>query len=126
MLATKEGGYEVLVAVAGMGLKHVQVREAAIFALSCLLDGNPDPLDESGFELISETLEISADASKTSLAAATLSLMLNCCVRHERNRQNFVSHLSYITMSGNIKSPIELFASNIEVRHPLLEKMRVE
>jgi metal-dependent amidase/aminoacylase/carboxypeptidase family protein len=96
MLATKEGGYEALIAAAEVGQDHVQVREAAIVALASLLDGNPDPLDESGFKMISETLAASTDASNVTIASATLNLTLNCCVRHEQNRQNLVSHI-YLT-----------------------------
>ena len=88
MLATKEGGYEVLVSVAENS--DFEIRESAIRALSSLLEGNPDPLEPSGFQIIAETLDCSTDAKNASLAKSTLNLTLNCCVRHELNRQNLV------------------------------------
>ncbi len=48
MLATKEGCYELLVAIAENSGSEIGVRESALKALSSLLEGNPDPLDESG------------------------------------------------------------------------------
>ena len=92
VLATKEGAYETLVAVAEIGSCDSPIRESAIGALSSLLEGNPDPLDESGFKVISETLEMSTGVNKATLATATLNLTLNCCVRHEQNRQNLVKY----------------------------------
>ncbi len=49
MLATKEGCYEVLVSIAENYGSEIGVRESALKALSSLLEGNPDPLDESGY-----------------------------------------------------------------------------
>ena len=116
MLATNVGAYETLVSVAEIKSANTQIREAAITALASLLDGNPDPLDESGFKVISETLSMSNDVEQTSLAKVTLGLTLNCCVRHEQNRQNLVkvfvilqylsSHLKYAFVSKDSKIKI--------------------
>ena len=89
ILANKEGCYEVLVSVADNS--DFGIRESAIRALSSLLEGNPDPLEPSGFRIIAETLDCSTDAKNASLAKSTLNLTLNCCVRHELNRQNLVN-----------------------------------
>ena len=116
MLATNVGAYETLVSVAEIKSANTQIREAAITALASLLDGNPDPLDESGFKVISETLSMSNDVEQTSLAKGTLGLTLNCCLRHEQNRQNLVkvfvilqylsSHLKYAFVSKDSKIKI--------------------
>lgn len=91
VLATKEGGYEILVSIASAS-QDLGTKESAIRALASLLEGNPDPLDESGFKIIAETLKTSGSGVSRSLAEGTLLLTLNCCVRHEQNRQNLVKH----------------------------------
>jgi hypothetical protein len=91
VLATKEGAYEALVVAGGKLEKdNLAGLEAVVRALASLLNGNPDPLDQSGFAFIKGALETSAITSNNSLVDATLELILFCCVRHEQNRQNLV------------------------------------
>ena len=92
VLATKEGAYEALVEAGGrLSGDDSTGLEAVVRALASLLNGNPDPLDKSGFAFIKGALDHSSTSSNDSLVDATLELILFCCVRHEQNRQNLVN-----------------------------------
>ena len=84
MLATKEGAYDTLVDISVDEEKPWEARNEALSALAALLDTNPDPFDQRGFQAIMLGLSCD-DAIKNSLELA-----LCVCVRHEQNRQNLV------------------------------------
>lgn len=89
VLATQSKGYEALVKVALDNKESFPVRSTATQALSSLLDGNPDPLDEQGFLVVVQGLNT---PSEKVLVEASLDMALSCCVRHEQNRQNLVKN----------------------------------
>lgn len=81
LLATSSDGYRVLLRCA-----ETEGSEShAMRALAAMTDGNPDPLEEDGFKAILGGLN-----SGEAMSLATLDCLLNCCVRHETNRQNFL------------------------------------
>ena len=83
MVATKEGAYDILIEIAINDEKPEEARNEALSALSALLDTNPDPFEQRGFQAIMLGL-----SSKTIKNALELAFVV--CVRHEQNRQNLM------------------------------------
>jgi len=87
VLATKKGAYQAII-------ERLKVSEddgekaTLMHALAALLDGNPDPLEAEGFKV----LLLGLSSADEALTTATLECVLNCCVRHEQNRQNLVKN----------------------------------
>ena len=91
MLATEKHGYDLLVQLGKKEANPLEVKVAIMRALTAFLDGNPDPLEPEGFMIILENLDSPKETDEQKeLVAATLDCVLNCCVRHEQNRQNLV------------------------------------
>jgi len=83
VLATDNGAYSVLIKLIQRSNKKVE----AIKALTSIMDTNPDHLESQGVSLLNSTLE---NNPKGEIAQASLDLILNCSVRCESNREQFV------------------------------------
>lgn len=83
VLATDNGAYSVLL----KQIKTPSLRLEAVKTLSAIMDTNPDHLEAQGVALINNLLH---DNPHGELAVAVLDWILNCCVRCEANREQFV------------------------------------
>ncbi len=92
VLATERAAYPAIVRVLQVEMSSGEggaaAHVSAMRALTALADTNPDVLEGEGCKAIYAGLQ-SADAA---LVEASLEATLNCSVRHEHNRQNFVSN----------------------------------
>eukprot|EP00094_Tigriopus_californicus_P011390 TCALIF_10995-PA protein Name:"Similar to Armc6 Armadillo repeat-containing protein 6 (Mus musculus)" AED:0.06 eAED:0.06 QI:0/0.8/0.66/0.83/0.6/0.66/6/268/445 len=84
VMATKHKAYEILVQTTHHD--EIVVQSHAMQALKELLNGNPDPLEPEGFKALLKAL----NETDANLIQQSLGVTLNCCVRHEGNRQNFI------------------------------------
>lgn len=88
VLATKNDAYNILVGLALEAANDDEEQQrASVAALAALLDTNPDPLEEKGFQVIVQGL---SNPHQTEMVTATLDMALSACVCHEHNRQNLV------------------------------------
>lgn len=103
VLATKHKAYEILVKTSLHD--EILVQTHVMKALKELLDGNPDPLEPEGFKMLLKAL----NETDRDLVQRALGTTLNCCVRHEGNRQNFIRNGLLIHLNRLYDSyPIEV------------------
>ncbi|XP_066588316.1 armadillo repeat-containing protein 6 homolog [Prorops nasuta] len=85
VFAGKNGAYDILIRLMKACHNNILVMKAALRAITALMTGNPDLLDDKGIALQMEILEKQNDIS-------TLQYLLRwireCCIKHEINRQN--------------------------------------
>ncbi|XP_030112909.4 armadillo repeat-containing protein 6 [Taeniopygia guttata] len=84
-LAARHGAYPALLSACQLAAGHGAALPAALGALAALLDGQPELLDAPGRELLLRGLR------EREAALAGLRCVRHACLRHEHNRQAFVS-----------------------------------
>ncbi|KAJ6664214.1 hypothetical protein lerEdw1_008432 [Lerista edwardsae] len=87
-LAGQKGAYPAVLAACRLASEDNCSLLKALNALSVLIDGQPDLLDNSGQELLLRVLRESRDDADLTLAG--IRCVRHACVKHEQNRQDLV------------------------------------
>lgn len=87
-LAGQKGAYPAVLAACQLASEDNCSLLKALNALSALIDGQPDLLDNSGQELLLRVLRESQDDADLTLAG--IHCVRHACMKHEQNRQDLV------------------------------------
>lgn len=98
-LAGQKSAYPVVLSAWKLAAGDREALLNALYAMSCLTDGQPDFLEPVGQQLIIEALQNHASDAEVTLLAVRLSRRV--CLKHEQNRQNLVKAgiLGHLTTS---------------------------
>lgn len=100
-LAAQKGAYPTILSCCQRALgSNAPTLLAALSALSSLMDGQPDLLEEEGRDFLMKTLhEYKHDPGVTCVGVRTVR---HCCLKHEQNRQDLVKAGALALLSGAI------------------------
>ncbi|KAF7989617.1 hypothetical protein HCN44_008291 [Aphidius gifuensis] len=83
--AGKENAYNIIIDILKLTKDNLNIFKAGLSTLISLMNGHPDLLDDNGIEFQINCLDEIEDISTVQLV---LKWIKECCIKHEKNRQN--------------------------------------
>ncbi|NXA55748.1 ARMC6 protein, partial [Nothocercus julius] len=87
-LAAQHGAYSVVLPAFQLASGDRNLTLKVFYALSAVLDGQPDLLDSAGQDLLLQTLKEQAEDAE--MVLAVMRCVRHACLKHEQNRQDLV------------------------------------
>nr|CAD7588142.1 unnamed protein product [Timema genevievae] len=108
MLAGKMGCYGALLDVLERSDTNIHIAEPVLSVLTSLMTGQPDLLDERG---IGQMMRLLGAKQGAGLQAKVLGWARECCLKHEKNRQDLIKHgvvaqLKVLLEQDDVLSPV--------------------
>ncbi|KAB7498348.1 Armadillo repeat-containing protein 6-like protein [Armadillidium nasatum] len=90
VLATKYDGYNILLSIIKENKTNDKILAAALNALSALSMTNPDILNKEGVDVMVDLFQDCSSIQNPNVIKNLSKWCLECCLKHERNRQVLV------------------------------------